>query len=172
MLGGKLSRITKDVMRCVASIEYCDKWVQHGNQIFQRGSDKSPAHGAPSVSVSLSLSDEPSHESRNASTSKQNCTRSTLPAAEAQQQVAPRLWIPALASMCLLVQSAALFPAGSSIVQLRVGCTAHQVSQQLGAFATCCGSSPCERNHEGVEFEVRVECAEEVKQGGNNNDCA
>ena len=53
----------------------------------------------------LSLSDEPSHESRNASTSKQNCTNSTLPAAEeAQHQVAPQLWIPALSSMCLLVQ--------------------------------------------------------------------
>ena len=37
---------------------------------------------------------------RVASTSKQNCTRSTLPAAEeAQQQAAPQLWIPALASM-------------------------------------------------------------------------
>ena len=55
---------------------------------------------------------------------KQNCTRSTLPAAEkAQQQVAPHLWIPTLASMCLLVQPAALVPAGYSIVQLHVGCT-------------------------------------------------
>ena len=42
--------------------------------------------------------------------------------------------------------------------------------------ATCCGSSQwlshCERNNEGVIFEARVECAEEVQQGGNNNDCA
>ena len=77
-----------------------------------------------SVSVSLSLSDEPSHESRNASTSKQNCTNSTLPAAEeAQHQVAPQLWIPALSSMCLLVQSAVLVPAGSSMVRQHAGCT-------------------------------------------------
>ena len=42
--------------------------------------------------------------------------------------------------------------------------------------ATFCGlsqwSSPCEKNNQGVRFEVRVDCAEEVKQGGNNNDCA
>ena len=42
----------------------------------------------------------------------------TLPTAEeAQQQVAPQLWNPALASMCLLVQSAALVPDGISIVR-------------------------------------------------------
>ena len=55
------------------------------------------------------------------STSKQHCTRSTLPAAE--EALAQRLWIPALAMMCLLVQSAALAPAGSSIFRLHAGCT-------------------------------------------------
>ena len=50
------------------------------------------------LSLSLSLSDEPSRESRKMGTSKQNCTRSTLPAAEeAQVQVAPQPWTPALA---------------------------------------------------------------------------
>ena len=39
-------------------------------------------HGRVHVSLSLSLSGEPSHESRNASTSKQNCARSTLPSTE------------------------------------------------------------------------------------------
>ena len=48
-----------------------------------------------SLSLSLSLSDEPSRKSRNASTSRQNCTRSTLPAAEqAHKQVTPQLWTP------------------------------------------------------------------------------
>ena len=50
--------------------------------------------------------------------------RTTPPAAEeAQQQDAPQLWIPAPSSMCLLVRSAALAPAGSSIVQQHAGCT-------------------------------------------------
>ena len=53
----------------------------------------------------------PSHESRNGSTSNQKNARTTLPAAEdAQQRDAPRPWIPALQSMCLLVQSAVLAP--------------------------------------------------------------
>ena len=41
---------------------------------------------------------------------------------------------------------------------------------------TYCGSSqwssPCEKNNEGERFEVLMECAEEVKQDGNDNDCA
>ena len=53
-----------------------------------------------------------------------HCTRSSLPAAEeAEQQVAPRLWSPTLPRMCLLVQSAALTPAGSSIFRQHAGCT-------------------------------------------------
>ena len=80
-----------------------------------------------SLSLSLSLSDEPSHDSRNGRTSKQKNARTTLPAAEdAQQRDGPRPWIPALSSMCLLVQSAILAPAGSSsIVQPHAGCTVH-----------------------------------------------
>ena len=77
-----------------------------------------------SLSLSLSLSHEPSHVSRNGSTSKQNKAHTTLPAAEeAQQQVAPRLWIRVLASMCLLVQSATQAPAGSSTFRQHAGCT-------------------------------------------------
>ena len=54
------------------------------------------------------------------------CTRSTLPtAAEAQQQIAPQLCTPALASMCLLVQSAALAPVWSSIFRQHAGCNDH-----------------------------------------------
>ena len=57
---------------------------------------------------------------------KQVCTRSTLQTAEeVHQQVASQLWNPALASMCLLVQSAALAPAGFSSVRQREGCTVH-----------------------------------------------
>jgi len=57
---------------------------------------------------------------------KQNNAHSTLPIAEeAQLQIALRLWNPALASMCLLAQSAALASTGSSIVQQRRGCTVH-----------------------------------------------
>ena len=56
--------------------------------------------------------------------SEQNCTRSTLPTAkETQQQVALRLWISTLASMCLLVQSAEPVPVGSSIFRQHAGCT-------------------------------------------------
>ena len=74
--------------------------------------------------LSLSLSDEPSHESRNLITSKQNCTRTTLlTAEEAQQQVAPQLWIPALANVCLLVQSAALAPGPPSSDSMRAALT-------------------------------------------------
>ena len=69
---------------------------------------------------------------------KQNCTRSTLPAAEqAQQHVALQLWIPALPCVCLLVQSAALSPPSSDSVWAALSVCrrrCHQITQQLGAF--------------------------------------
>ena len=78
----------------------------------------------------------PSHESRNGSTSNQKNARTTLPAAEdAQQRDAPRPWIPALQSMCLLVQSAVLRSncMRAALPSRRRCC--HQIAQQLGSFA-------------------------------------
>ena len=74
-----------------------------------------------SLSLSLSLFQTNLHMrvAMQAPPNKQNCARSTLPTAEEAQ----RLWIPALTSMCLLVQSAALAPAGSAIFRQHAGRT-------------------------------------------------
>ena len=94
------------------------------------------------------------------STSKQKKARTTLSAAEdAQHWEAPRPWIPALAGMRLLVQSASLAPAGSSIVRLRAGCTALSPPplspQQLVSFAAQSSMSHKDQRSHGRAISLR-----------------
>ena len=103
-------------------------------------------HGRFDSSLCLCLCQtKHSHESRTANTSKQTKTMHTLLCQQQRRPSSRSLcdsMNPALASVCLLVQSAARVPAGSSIVRQHVGCTVRLPPLPPNHAATWCPRRP------------------------------